>query len=330
MRTTQATDTYDDTRIKARRGLAVYFAIVVALSVPVQAAIIYLDLEGGRNGIVAWLALIAALMFVPTLASVVARLALGEGFSDVSFRLGGRRGRDAVLQALALPVIVGLVAYGVAWAAGLIGVGAPPMGWGGWAAAIAVLAVLNIALSSGEEIGWRGYMLTRLIDAGVPRPVLASGLIWGLWHVPLFLWGGFVQGVPPLFATALLMVLTPSLGYVLARMRLETGSVWPAVALHAAWNVAIQAGFQPLATGVSSQVWVGESGVITAFVLVVAAAVYSRGRWTVLREPPKVGDLPLHAASFQAQPRPQHPTPLDLPASPGTADPRPLIEKGDR
>jgi membrane protease YdiL (CAAX protease family) len=104
--------------------------------------------------------------------------------------------------------------------------------------------------------------------------------------VPLFLWGGFVEGVPPLLATALLLVMPPALGFVLARMRLETGSVWPAVALHTVWNAAIQAGFQPLAAGASSQVWVGENGVITALVLVVAAIIYSRGKWTVLHEPP--------------------------------------------
>jgi membrane protease YdiL (CAAX protease family) len=77
------------------------------------------------------------------------------------------------------------------------------MGWGGWVAAIAVLVVLNLVLVSGEEIGWRGYMLTRLIDAGVPRPVLASGAIWGPVARAAVLWGGFVQGVPPLLATAL-------------------------------------------------------------------------------------------------------------------------------
>jgi membrane protease YdiL (CAAX protease family) len=293
----------DDTRRRARRGLSVYFAVAVALSAPIQAVIIAADLDGGRNGLIPWLALIAVLMFVPTTASVVARLALREGFSDVSFRVGGHRGRVAIVQALFLPAFVGLVAYGVAWITGLVGFGMPPLG--GWVAAIAVLLVLNLVLVSGEEIGWRGYMLTRLIDAGVPRPILASGVIWGLWHVPLFLWGGFVQGVPPLLATALLMVLTPSLGYVLARVRLETGSVWPAVALHVAWNVTIQAGFQPLAAGASSQLWVGESGMLTALVLIVVAVIYSRGRWTVLREPPKRERAHVQQAGVEVQPRMQ-------------------------
>jgi uncharacterized protein len=300
MQTTPTTFTDgDDTRRRARRGLAIYFAIVVLLSAPIQAVIIAADLDGGRNGLVPWLASITALMFVPTAASVVARLALREGFSDVSFRFGGRRGRNAVLQALVLPALVGLVAYGIAWTTGLVGFGMPPLA--GWVAAIAVLLVLNLVLASGEEIGWRGYMLTRLIDAGVPRPVLASGVIWGVWHVPLFLWGGFVQGVPPLLATTLLLVLTPSLGYVLARMRLETGSVWPAVALHVTWNVTIQAGFQPLAAGASSQVWVGESGILTALVLIVLAVIYSRGRWTILREPPKRESAPVRQDGVEIQ-----------------------------
>lgn len=53
---------------------------------------------------------------------------------------------------------------------------------------------MSLVLVSEEEIGWRGYMLTRLIDAGVLRPVLASALIWGLWHVPLVLAGVCAAG----------------------------------------------------------------------------------------------------------------------------------------
>ena len=39
-------------------------------------------------------------MFIPTLASVIARLTLREGFSDVLFRVGGRRGVQGMLLAL--------------------------------------------------------------------------------------------------------------------------------------------------------------------------------------------------------------------------------------
>ena len=61
--------------------------------------------------------------------------------------------------------------------------------------------------------------------------------------------------------------------------------------------------FDPATTGAGAMLWVDESGILTTLVLVAAAVVYSRGRWTILREPPKVGDRPLHEAGLQAQPR---------------------------
>ncbi|HMN31044.1 MAG TPA: hypothetical protein PKE45_23010, partial [Caldilineaceae bacterium] len=95
---------------QARRGLALYFAVLVPITALLEAIMI-------RTGTFAPCVLF--LMFTPMLASVIARLTLREGFGDVSFRLGGRRGVQAILLALILPVIVGLVAYGVAWSVGL-------------------------------------------------------------------------------------------------------------------------------------------------------------------------------------------------------------------
>jgi len=267
---------------RARRGLAIYFTIVLALSAVIQAVIISRpDLDG----------LIAGFMLVPTVASVVARLTLKEGFSDVSFRLGGRRGGKAIMQALIFPVVIRFVAYGIGWTTGLAWFDPPPLG-----ALIGVFAgglVVSLVVVSGEEIGWRGYMLTRLIDSGVPRPVLASGLIWALWHVPLVLAGVYAAGPSPVISAVLLVVGITLFGYVIARMRLEAGSIWPAIVLHTAWNTIIIRGFDPATTGSGAMLWVGESGIVTTLALVAAAGVYSRGRWTILHEPPKRERVPL-------------------------------------
>jgi membrane protease YdiL (CAAX protease family) len=199
------------------------------------------------------------------------------------------------------PIVIGLVAYGIAWATGLAQFDPQPLGLiaslvGDTASPVTLFLVLLAltatigtiigALSAaGEEIGWRGYMLMRLIDAGVPRPVLASGLIWGLWHIPLILAGVYVAGSSPVVSAVLFLVMVASFGFVIARMRLETGSIWPAIALHAAWNSIIQGAFDPVSTGAGAALWVGEAGILTALALVVAAVIFSRGRWTMRRVP---------------------------------------------
>jgi membrane protease YdiL (CAAX protease family) len=58
-------------------------------------------------------------------------------------------------------------------------------------------------VAAGEEIGWRGYMLTRLIDARVPAPILTSGIVWALWHLPLVLGGGYPVASSPVAIAAL-------------------------------------------------------------------------------------------------------------------------------
>jgi len=291
MRATTASLTASDTRRPARLGLTIYFGIVLALSAPIEG---FLIANPDKTGA------IALLMFVPTVASVVARLVLREGFSDVSFRFGGLRGLGAIGIALAFPVAVGIVAYGTAWVTGLAGLGALPSA--GLVVPFAAGMGIGLVLAAGEEIGWRGYMLTRLIDAGVPRPVLVGGLIWAIWHVPLVLGGVYAAGPSPALSAVLIVVSITSFGYVIGRLRLESGSVWPAVVLHAAWNRVIQQLFDPATTGAGATLWVGESGVLTALTLVLAAFIFSRGRWTILREPPRREKASVRREDVQAQP----------------------------
>jgi len=96
-----------DVRSQARRGLAVFFAILVPLTAIFQAII--------TTGNTLW---VFALMWSVAAASVVARLVLREGFADVSFRFGGRRTWKYIALAPTIPIVIGLIAYGIAWATG--------------------------------------------------------------------------------------------------------------------------------------------------------------------------------------------------------------------
>jgi membrane protease YdiL (CAAX protease family) len=300
-------------RHQARRGLAIFLAAVVLIT-GIFDVLMIITLNP------LW---IAPRMFAPALASVVARFVLREGFADVSFRFGGRLTWKYTGLALVFPMIIALVAYGTAWATGIAQFG--PQASAGIGAQLAsdiissplLVFVIMLALSTlvwvfpqtlfaaGEEIGWRGYMLTRLIDAGVPRPILVSGVIWGLWHMPIvFNSGNDSSPLPALSAVALMGTVVLS-GYVYARMRLETGSVWPAIVLHGAWNSIFQTAFVPATTGAGTVWWVGESGILTLIALVVGAIIFSRGHWKILREPPKRETAPVQHEGLRAQPRVQ-------------------------
>ncbi len=300
-------------RHQARRGLAIFLAAVVLIT-GIFDVVMIITLNP------LW---ILPRMFAPAAASVVARLVLREGFADVSFRFGGRLTWKYIGLALIFPMIIGLVAYGTAWVTGIAQFDPQPSAGVGAqlasdiASSPLLVFVIMFALSTlvwvfpqtlvaaGEEIGWRGYMLTRLIDAGVPRPILVSGVIWGLWHMPIvFNPGNDSSPWPALSAVALMGTVVLS-GYVYARMRLETGSVWPAIVLHGAWNSIFQTAFVPATTGAGAVWWVGESGILTLIALLVAAIIFSRGRWAILREPPKRETAPVQQEDVQAQPRVQ-------------------------
>jgi CAAX protease family protein len=267
----------------ARRGLLIYLATVIALSTPIEIGIIATDALAETGSSILWL---TGLMLVPTLGSIVARLVQREGFADLRFRPGRNVGR-AIALAAGLPFAVGAVAYGVAWTTGLVGVQIPPLGQ--WAAIFGFMLALNLVLSTGEELGWRGYMLPRMVEAGVPAPLLVSSLVWGLWHVPLFLWGDLVHDGPaPIIATTLLLGTTTALGYILGRLRLDTGNVWPAVALHIVWNTVIQVGFDVVSTGAGRALWIGETGILTVLVLTAIALAYRAVR-PASGPPPEAG-----------------------------------------
>jgi membrane protease YdiL (CAAX protease family) len=95
----------------------------------------------------------------------------------------------------------------------------------------------------------------------------------------------YVAGSSPVVAAVLFMVAATSFCFVIARVRLETGSIWPAIALHAAWNSIIQSALGAASTGVGAALWVEEAGILTALTLVVAAVIFSRGHWTIRRVP---------------------------------------------
>lgn len=258
---------------KARRGLLVFFAMLIPLSILSYVLIMKAPIFG------------LLLMWTPGLSSIFARIVLREGISDISLRIGGKQTLKSLPFILLFPVVIGLFAYGIAWITGLVQYVTPDSFIEGPSGVILAGTILfqmlagtaiGIISSSGEELGWRGYMLTRLINARVPRPVLTSGIIWGVWHLPVMLFANYYSGPYPALSVILFMISVTSFSYLISRLRLTTGSIWPAILLHACWNAVIQDAFDISSSGKNVLLWTGESGILVALALLIAAWLMSR------------------------------------------------------
>jgi len=94
----------------ALRGLVIYFAVLSAGSAYLESKI----LRTGRS-IGSVPGLVFTLMYMPGVASLIARIVRKEGFADISLRAGGREGGRAIRIAWVYPMVIGFVAYGLAW-----------------------------------------------------------------------------------------------------------------------------------------------------------------------------------------------------------------------
>lgn len=104
---------------------------------------------------------------------------------------------------------------------------------------------LTDAITNGEELGWRGYVLPRLqASHSALVSSLILGVIWALWHIPQFIAPGNTS--PALMF--LLKILADSVLYTWLYKNTR-GSLLLATLFHASGNTG--AVFLPVATSVS-------------------------------------------------------------------------------
>ena len=200
--------------------------------------------------------IIAAVMWVPALATVLTiKFVTREGFAVVNIRFGAWK--PYLTSGLVIPLCF-VIIYGLTWLLGLgqpdwqlqqfqetvssaAGASLPPAP--STALVIPVLYVVTLLIAPfvnglfgfGEEMGWRGYLLPKLMVFGKTNAYLLLGIIWGLWHLPLLLIGFTYPGQPMLGVLAFI-ALTTTFGVYLNELVLRHESSILAGWAHGVFN----------------------------------------------------------------------------------------------
>jgi membrane protease YdiL (CAAX protease family) len=99
----------------------------------------------------------------------------------------------------------------------------------------------SVANALGEEIGWRGFLLPRLVNRfGFTLGCTISGVIWAIWHYPILLWADYNVGTSPRYALACFTLMVIAHAFIMGWLRLKSGSLWPCAMLHASHNLFVQ------------------------------------------------------------------------------------------
>lgn len=133
--------------------------------------------------------------------------------------------------------------------------------------------------SFGEEFGWRGFLFPELSEKYLPMTAaVILGVVWAVWHLPLFWINGTSQFTTPFWLYAVYIVaLSAQYAWVYIR---TTGNLFACLLLHTFTNISVT--LFPIDDSVAFSRFAIETGLNFLAALVLIAAdrkrFFSRAR----------------------------------------------------
>lgn len=214
---------------------------------------------------------VIGLMWVPGVSALISKLIVDHSIKGLGWRIH-KSSLPYIGMAYVIPLILCCVVYGLAWITGLGTLGEYSLSQ---CIVFAVAGVLiNCLAAVGEEIGWRGFLLTELRQA-IPLRQVSSviGVVWFFYHAPLILFSDYNNGNIP-YSLLCFFIMVIGFTIVANYLCIKAKSFWPAVMLHASHNVFVQSIFDSITvTGKNTKYFTSEFGIGLAIAYIGLAIV---------------------------------------------------------
>jgi membrane protease YdiL (CAAX protease family) len=219
-----------------RQKAVTYVVLVLAMAVGTARLIDLLGLTPGFTLFALW-------MSTPALATLLMLLVVTrDGYSKEGWASLGvhRFGLNVWWLAFSLTLVLGVAVTAIIWATPLASFTIPKWGLAGTVIDFFfVLIVFTPTFILAEEIGMRGYLLPKLLEIGTSRALLVVGLVWGVWHLPLFYLTSLIPTGNAFIFIPLVIATIVAASFLFGYFRIFTGSVWPGAVAHAVHNSSV-------------------------------------------------------------------------------------------
>ena len=252
-------------KIWTDKAVKVFLVLVIVLSLTVEIIYIFKGIS----------ILMLVLMWMPALASLIANIiSLKEKKEKLTVkeflnRLGFRSSKLIyILLGIFIPLVYLLIPYMIYWqiypdnfayhgvALNLILKDIMP--------AMTLGIFFSLVSALGEELGWRGFMVPALRERiGLKKTLFVTSIFWCCWHLPLLIWGGYMDQCPLWYRLPAFILCVMPIGIICGLLTVESDSVWPAAFLHAAHNNYDQSVFGLISRGEKLMYYVSETGFLT-------------------------------------------------------------------
>ena len=243
---------------------------------------------------------LAIVMIMPSIGVIFTRVFTGEGFSDLYIKFDLKNKKflyyivawflPSVLTILGAVLYFGIFRSEFSWDMEYFMDICRKRGETGYSAddlrniiisqtvtAIFLGPVLNCITCFGEEWGWRGYLLPKLLKKfRIGNALIIEGIVWGLWYAPIIVMGynyGLGYVAYPYLGIFAMCIFCFVIGTIFSFFTIRTGSCIPSVIAHGAFNSICSMAIYFTKTGGNSLLGPSPVGLIGGAFFIICAIV---------------------------------------------------------